>query len=134
MILNFPQGFDRQKFHLVGQVENMGGGVWEWRPADGVTIVAAIGAGSVEIDDATDQAYVGLLQAALTAAAETEPEWGPVYRAVKSAAQSAVGVALTDLTNAQIKALLAVLLFEKKAVDQDGKVRPLAEWVKRRAE
>lgn len=134
MILNFPQGFDRQKFHLQGQVENMGGGVWEWQPAEGVTITATIGEATIEIDDATDQTYVDILQAALDAAAETEPPWGPVYRQVKQAAQSAVGVALTDLTTNQIKALLAVLLFEKKAVDNDGNIRPLAEWVRRRAE
>lgn len=132
MILNFPQGFDRQKFHLPGQVENMGGRVWEWRPAEGVLITAVIGDGSIEIDDATDQAYVDILQAALDATAATEPEWSGLFRQVRQAANSAVGVALTDLTNAQIKALLAVLLFEKKAVDQNGKVRPLAEWVRRR--
>jgi len=132
MILNFSPGFDRQKFHLPGQLENMGGGVWEWRPAEGVLIVAAIGGGSIEIDDATDQTYVDILQAALDTAAATEPEWSGLFRQVRTAANSAVGVRLTDLSNTQIKALLAVLLFEKKAVAPDGTIRPLADWVRRR--
>lgn len=45
-------------------------------------------------------------------------------------AQSAVGVPLADLTAAQVKALLAVLLWSHGAVDNELKVRPLSEWVK----
>lgn len=49
--------------------------------------------------------------------------------AVLTAAQSAVGVTLPNLTTAQVRALLAVLLWESGAVDGTGKVRPLAQWV-----
>lgn len=49
---------------------------------------------------------------------------------IKNTAQSAAGVALADLTQAQIKSLLAILLWQAGGVDKDGLVRPLGEWVK----
>lgn len=51
--------------------------------------------------------------------------------AVRTAAQSAVGVVYTDLTTAQLRALLAVLIFESGGIDANGAVRPLGQWVKR---
>jgi len=51
--------------------------------------------------------------------------------AIKTTAQSAVGVALVDLTAAQQKALLAALLFKAGGVDlSDATVKPLNQWVK----
>lgn len=50
--------------------------------------------------------------------------------AIKTAAQSAVGLQLTDLTAGQVKALLAALLWRAGAVNPDGTVRPLGEWLK----
>lgn len=47
---------------------------------------------------------------------------------VRTAAQSAVGVLITDLTATQVRALLAVLLRDAGALDKDGKIRPLNEW------
>ncbi len=47
---------------------------------------------------------------------------------VRNTAQSAVGVALTSLTAAQVRALLAVLLWKNGALDKSGTVRPLDEW------
>jgi hypothetical protein len=47
---------------------------------------------------------------------------------VRTTAQSAVGVVITDLTAVQVRALLAVLLWKAGALDKDGKVRPLGEW------
>jgi hypothetical protein len=45
-------------------------------------------------------------------------------------AQSAVGVRLQDLTNAQIKALMAALLFQAGGIaPATVTVRPLAEWM-----
>lgn len=43
--------------------------------------------------------------------------------------QSAVGVQLQDLTAAQVKALLAAILWLHGVVDAQGKVRPLASWI-----
>lgn len=44
-------------------------------------------------------------------------------------ATSAVGVKLTDLTLAQIKALIACMLYKAGGVDETGTVRPLREWL-----
>lgn len=50
--------------------------------------------------------------------------------AVKALAQSAVGVALADLTAGQVKALLAVLLWSHGAIGSGGRIRPLVEWAR----
>lgn len=43
-------------------------------------------------------------------------------------ANSAVGIVITALTAAQVRALLVVLLYKGGALDKDGKVRPLGQW------
>lgn len=65
-------------------------------------------------------------------AAETQraQEAATLRQQVVTVAGSAVGVVLTDLTAPQVKALLAVLLHKAGALDKDGKVRVLSEWVK----
>lgn len=45
-------------------------------------------------------------------------------------AQSAVGVALDQLTAAQRNALIACLLFRAGGVTNDMKVKPLSEWLR----
>lgn len=60
---------------------------------------------------------------------QQEQDKAAIRSAVFTAAQSAEGVALTSLTAAQVRALLAVLLWESRGVTGDGKVRPLAQWV-----
>lgn len=47
---------------------------------------------------------------------------------LRAAASPAVGVASVSLTAAQVRALLAVLLEERGALDAEGRVRPLEEW------
>lgn len=49
---------------------------------------------------------------------------------IRATAQSAEGLLLTDLTAAQVKALLAALLYRAGAVANDGRVKPLAEWTR----
>lgn len=49
---------------------------------------------------------------------------------IKTVAQSTEGLLLTDLTAAQVKSLLAVLLWRAGAVEADGTVRPLGQWVR----
>jgi len=46
-------------------------------------------------------------------------------------AQSAVGVSIANLTAVQVRALLAVLLWEEGALTDVGAVRPLGEWASR---
>lgn len=49
---------------------------------------------------------------------------------VRTVAQSAVGVQFDQLTAAQLRALLAILLWKQDALDSTGAVRPLADWVR----
>jgi len=78
------------------------------------------------------QPTLAQLQAASDAydaiAAQAASEAQALRTQVVSVAQSAVGVVITSLTAAQVRALLAVLLWKNGALDTDGKVRPLAEW------
>jgi hypothetical protein len=50
---------------------------------------------------------------------------------VVTVAQSAVGVVITSLTAAQVRALLAVLLWRAGALTDAGAIRPLAQWAER---
>lgn len=45
-------------------------------------------------------------------------------------AQSAVGIQMDQLTQAQIRALMAIVLWKAGAVAEDGSINPLADWVK----
>lgn len=49
---------------------------------------------------------------------------------IKTVAQSAVGVAYDQLTAAQVRALVAILLWKQGALNNDGTVKPLGQWVK----
>lgn len=62
------------------------------------------------------------------AQAQAASEAAALRTRVRTTAQSAVGVLITDLTAAQVRALLAVLLWKGGALDKDGRIRPLSEW------
>jgi hypothetical protein len=49
---------------------------------------------------------------------------------VRTLAGGAAGKLITDLTAAEVRALLAVLLWQAGALTPDGAVRPLDEWVR----
>jgi hypothetical protein len=49
---------------------------------------------------------------------------------LKAVAQTAVGVNYNDLTTVQLKALLAVLIFESDGIADDLSIKPLAQWVR----
>ncbi len=49
---------------------------------------------------------------------------------VKTIAQSAVGVALNDLTTQQLKVLVGVLLWQAGAIDPELEIKPLEEWAR----
>lgn len=95
------------------------------------TLTVDMIARTIEIPDAAEQALKDILQLKLTAFGQP-PGWVATYDAVKAAAQSAVGVMITDLTVTQQKALVALLLWDHKAITDDLKIKPLNQWVKRR--
>lgn len=51
---------------------------------------------------------------------------------VKNLAQGAVGIAIQDLTAAQVRALVACLLYNAGAINESGVVQPLDTWIQRR--
>lgn len=71
--------------------------------------------------------------------AEILAEWGryleeeeartTLRQQIKNTAASAVGTNIRDLTAAQVKALLAIWLYDIGAIDNAGEIRPLAEWM-----
>lgn len=103
----------RYSYHWTNEIDS---GVYTWTPE------------AIEVDTQ----YPALIAAIRAAVAEqTEPGRAAALRRLKTLALSTVGVDLEDLTNPQIKALLAVLLYDAKAIDDQGKIRPLREWVRR---
>lgn len=70
-----------------------------------------------------EQAVLAAHEAARQAAAQ-------LRQRVLSAAQSAVGVPVDQLTVQQRNALIVLLLRMAGALDHDGKVRPLSEWAR----
>lgn len=68
-------------------------------------------------------------QAALDALLAEGPAAAAARALVLATAQTAAGVAYGNLTAAQVRALLAVLLWQAGALDEAGRVRPLAAWV-----
>lgn len=49
---------------------------------------------------------------------------------VTATAQTAAGVGLGALTPAQVRSLLAIVLYQAGGVTADGKVKPLAQWAR----
>lgn len=76
-------------------------------------------------DEADEAAILVVIQAHNP---DEEPAGTALRRQILQLAQSAVGVRANDLSTAQIKALLAVVLWRHGAWTQDMRIRPLGEW------
>lgn len=63
---------------------------------------------------------------------ESPPNWQTPARQILDLAQSAVGVHITDLSEAQKKVLLVLILWDKGAIGLDLTIQPLHDWVRRR--
>jgi len=48
---------------------------------------------------------------------------------ILATAQNAVGYRVEDLLSGHVKALLVLWLYSQGAIDRDGKIRPLSEWI-----
>lgn len=62
------------------------------------------------------------------AKASSDAEAQALRAQVVSVAQSAVGIVITNLTAAQVRALVAVLLYKNGALTPAGAVKPLLDW------
>ena len=85
----------------------------------------------ITFPDDTDPALLSLMQAQISRIGQP-PSWDGAALSLFNLAGSAVGVAVQDLTTAQVKALLLLILWDRKALDNELKVKPLRTWVKRR--
>lgn len=101
----------------------------------GTLIANAVRAGFAAADaleevNLSDKDYADAETAAYASTREAERTARTALRAqVVSVAGSAVGVRIDQLTAAQVRGLVALLLFESGALNSDGTVRPLAQWV-----
>ena len=66
-----------------------------------------------------------------TAAAMRQAEATALCQQVVTLAQSAMGQPVNALTAAQVRALVALLLWKAEAMTNQGTVRPLGEWLDR---
>lgn len=77
----------------------------------------------------TDAALLAAITAYDAAQATQAAEATALRQQVVSLAQSAVGQSIAGLTAAQVRALLALLLFNAGAITAQGTVKPLSDWV-----
>jgi hypothetical protein len=139
MILEMPELLTMETVagvHLPGQTALLSRDVdtytLGWRVGSNFTTVSYDFANRrVTIPDDAPQELIDILAARLVAFGGP-PEWDAAARQVLAVAQSAVGVDVRNLTAAQVRALLALVLFDKKAIGADLTIRPLREWVIRR--
>lgn len=85
---------------------------------------------TIEMPDDAPPAMVEALRAAVTGHG-VEPGRYKAGRGIFEAAKGCVGVAPGELSTKQRVDLLHLLLWEKKAIADDGTIRPLEEWIKR---
>lgn len=137
MIISLPATIttfdDIPKLHLegnhdYGRIED-GRLTARWK-LDDLEIVLVWSTGTVEIPDDAPPGRVKLLQDTLARYGQP-PGWNAEAQRVLARGRAAVGKKVEDLTPPQQLALLAALLFRSRAIDDDGKVRPLREWIKR---
>jgi hypothetical protein len=86
-------------------------------------------------DDATILTWPGpppdpvAIRAAYLAAQDQQiADAAALRQRVLTVAQSAVGQSIDTLTAAQVRALVAVLLYKNGALDKNGVVQPLGQW------
>lgn len=70
-------------------------------------------------------------QTVLAQHAQERQDAAALRQRVVTLAQSAVGTRVDDLLTGQVKALVAILLWQAGALDSSGTVQPLATWVDR---
>ncbi len=103
---------------------------WRWQD-EWLTLYIDPTSQQIEVDDSISPERLAVLQAALDRP-QIEAERSAAMQNVIDLAQSAVGVDIRNLSQNQILALLAVVLWDKKAIARDLTIRPLGEWVRRR--
>lgn len=67
--------------------------------------------------------------ALIAAIAQAAADAAALRTRILNLAQSAVGVSIDLLTAGQRNALIACLLYENGAIDKDGVVKPLGQWL-----
>lgn len=89
---------------------------------------ARIGRWNLTDPQPDDTALLAAIVAYDTAQAQRNADAQTLRQKVVTVAQSAVGLSIDTLTAAQVRALVAVVLWRAGALKPDGTVKPLAEW------
>jgi len=77
-----------------------------------------------------EDAFIADQQTQTTAITADQNLSTTALNSIKTTAQSAVGVQLQNLTAAQVRSLLAIILFKSGAVDRATlTIKPLNQWV-----
>lgn len=129
---DLPIGFTIEAIHLSGNssIARIGDSTYSFT-AGALSGTFTVTETQIIFPADTDPAMLTLIQAQLAKVGQP-PEWDGPAQNLFTLAQSAVGVAIQDLTTPQVKALLVLVLWDKKAIDNNLKVKPLGGWVKRR--
>lgn len=78
----------------------------------------------------TPEQIAAAIAARALAAQQAAQDAAALRQRVLTLAQSAVGVQIDALTAPQVRALIAILLWQAGAIDRAGAVRPLGQWVR----
>lgn len=110
----FPDGQPNVDWYLIDDGDGLGPKIAFWNRLE---------------PQPTEEQIDAAIAASIAAEQQATEEAATLKQAIVTLAQSAVGVALNDLTAAQRNALIAILLWRAGAIDKTLKVRPLAQWV-----
>lgn len=135
MILSMPGELTRENLntlHIDGLIRAIKQDVFEWTYQNVPILVEFdFDAREITIPDDTPQAMIDLLTSVLSIWGEV-PAWHEPARQILNLAQSAVGIDIRNLSDSQRWALLAVLMWDRKAIANDLTIRPLSDWVVRK--
>lgn len=79
--------------------------------------------------DPTQAEINAAIQARASARQQQQQDATALRQRILTTAQSAVGVSIDNLTAGQVRALVATLLYRAGAIDKNGVVQPLGEWL-----
>lgn len=102
--------------------------VYHWRLGELETLLTVEGR-KLELPDDAPAELQTILEAQIEEVAN--PRIKQASRELFRAAESAGGKAIADLSDDEMRALLALLLWDRKGLDKELKVRPPGDWVKR---
>lgn len=142
MIIEVPAGIHQNDLafvgmtHLVSRTETELVISWSYNETETELVVDLANRTITIADEAVEQ--ITIIQDRLTELSQP-PRWKPVYDWLIAQYENYAGRSVTELQNLTDAALLRVLailvialLYQARAFDRDMKLRPLADWIRRK--